>query len=338
MKAPGPRPDTRHDRYIAGISLTILCWYLSTSTSKARLSPADRTTSSRSTLCRPSGPSSSLQTRFRSHWCGRQSRLIDSFAPRDRIKGIFSMRSLVLADRADPARAGQAPRRGGKTSTTYPNIQSDSSNESAKTFDVLIIGSGGAGLSLALRLPARLRVAVLSKDPSRRVRRFMLKAAVSAVLDKTIPSIARRGHAGCRCRALRTRRLSLYRGARARSDPLAGGPRRAVHPRARTRRPPGIHADPRRRHSHRRVIPRRRRHRSRHRDHTVEQVRQCPNVTLFEDHIAVDLITRAKLGLPGNQALGAYVLDRGRGKSRTLRARSVVRPPAAASQGLSVHQ
>ena len=34
----------------------------------------------------------------------------------------------------------------------------------AYNFDVLVIGSGGAGLSLALRLPAQLQVAVLSKS------------------------------------------------------------------------------------------------------------------------------------------------------------------------------
>ncbi|MDH3831655.1 MAG: FAD-binding protein, partial [Gammaproteobacteria bacterium] len=34
----------------------------------------------------------------------------------------------------------------------------------ANSFDVLIIGSGAAGLSLALRLPSHLRVAILAKS------------------------------------------------------------------------------------------------------------------------------------------------------------------------------
>ena len=51
-------------------------------------------------------------------------------------------------------------------------------------FDVLIIGSGGAGLSLALRLPALLRVAVLSKGPITESSTLYAQGGVSAVLDK----------------------------------------------------------------------------------------------------------------------------------------------------------
>ena len=48
----------------------------------------------------------------------------------------------------------------------------------------------------------------------------------------------------------------------------------------------------------------------------IETVRRTPNITLFENHTLVDLITRSKLGLPGygdatanNQCLGLYALD-----------------------------
>jgi L-aspartate oxidase len=41
----------------------------------------------------------------------------------------------------------------------------------------------------------------------------------------------------------------------------------------------------------------------------TEQVRKHPNITVLERHIAIDLITAAKLGLPRNRCLGAYVLD-----------------------------
>jgi L-aspartate oxidase len=48
----------------------------------------------------------------------------------------------------------------------------------------------------------------------------------------------------------------------------------------------------------------------------IETVRSTPNITLFENHTLVDLITRSKLGLPGfgegaanNQCLGLYALD-----------------------------
>jgi len=47
-----------------------------------------------------------------------------------------------------------------------------------------------------------------------------------------------------------------------------------------------------------------------------------PNVTLFEDHCAVDLLTSRKLGLAGaNRALGAYVLDARTGAVERFQAR-----------------
>src|SRR5690606_33535948 len=42
--------------------------------------------------------------------------------------------------------------------------------------------------------------------------------------------------------------------------------------------------------------------------------RRAGNIDLFEQHIAVDLITTSKLGRPGpNRCVGAYVLDRSNG-------------------------
>jgi L-aspartate oxidase len=55
-----------------------------------------------------------------------------------------------------------------------------------------------------------------------------------------------------------------------------------------------------------------------------KHARAHKNITLYEQHIAVDLITSAKLGLPGHRVLGAYVLDRNSGHVRTFSARSVV--------------
>jgi L-aspartate oxidase len=202
-----------------------------------------------------------------------------------------------------------------------------------KTFDVLIIGSGGAGLSLALRLPERLRVAVLSKGPITESSTLYAQGGVSAVLDKNdsieshVEDTLDAGAGLCDPEIVR------YTVERA-PEAIRWLVERGV-PFTREHGPDGrleFHLTREGGHSHRRVI-----HAA---DATgraiettlVEQVRQCPNVTLFEDHIAVDLITRAKLGLPGNQALGAYVLDRGRGKVDTLCARSVVLATGGASK------
>src|SRR4051812_17284366 len=59
----------------------------------------------------------------------------------------------------------------------------------------------------------------------------------------------------------------------------------------------------------------------------VGQVKNHPNITVLEWHIAVDLITARKhLGddMPGNRVWGAYVLDRKAGAVRTIPAKSTI--------------
>src|SRR5690606_6989603 len=51
--------------------------------------------------------------------------------------------------------------------------------------DVLVIGSGAAGLSLALTLPEHLRIAVLSKGDLANGSTFWAQGGVAAVLDDT---------------------------------------------------------------------------------------------------------------------------------------------------------
>lgn len=53
----------------------------------------------------------------------------------------------------------------------------------------------------------------------------------------------------------------------------------------------------------------------------IEHVRRTPNITLFEHHMLVDLITSRKLGLPGaNRCLGLYALDEATDEVITFRA------------------
>src|SRR5210317_897620 len=51
-------------------------------------------------------------------------------------------------------------------------------------YDVLIIGSGAAGLTLALRLDKRARIAVLAKGPVQEGNTYYAQGGISAVLDR----------------------------------------------------------------------------------------------------------------------------------------------------------
>ena len=52
-------------------------------------------------------------------------------------------------------------------------------------FDVLIIGSGAAGLSLALRLPGSLSIGVIAKGSLTEGSTYYAQGGISAVMDKT---------------------------------------------------------------------------------------------------------------------------------------------------------
>jgi L-aspartate oxidase len=64
-----------------------------------------------------------------------------------------------------------------------------------------------------------------------------------------------------------------------------------------------------------------------------ERVRSSPNIEIHDQSIAVDLITAAKLGLPGdNRVLGIYALNKESGKVETLTADTVVLATGGASK------
>ncbi len=57
----------------------------------------------------------------------------------------------------------------------------------------------------------------------------------------------------------------------------------------------------------------------------LQAVAQQPNIVLFENHFAIDLITTRKLGRAGpNRCVGAYVLDKASGQVKTFVARITV--------------
>ena len=191
------------------------------------------------------------------------------------------------------------------------------------SFDVLILGSGLAGQSLALKLAGHLRVALVTKRTLSDSASAWAQGGIAAVLDATdtVASHITDTHvAGAGLCNPQTTRF-VVENARAGIDWLI---EQGVAFTRDEHHPADYHLAREGGHSHRRVI---------HVDdatgsavqHTLTaRVRAHANITVMEQHIAVDLITGAKIGQPETGCLGAYVLDIAADRVMTLGARHTV--------------
>ncbi len=196
--------------------------------------------------------------------------------------------------------------------------------KSHAAFDVLVLGAGAAGLSLALRLPGNLRVAILSKGPLTEGSTRYAQGGISAVLDaddSIDAHIADTLEAGAGLSQPDTVRFIVERGPAAIGWLRARGvPFTAVPGDAQT-----LHLTREGGHSHRRVA-----HAADATGQAIsttlaDLVRSAPNVTLLEHHIAVDLIQT-------DRVVGAYALDTVVGAVRAISARAVVLATGGASK------
>lgn len=203
-------------------------------------------------------------------------------------------------------------------------------NDSQPT-DVLIIGSGAAGLSLALRLPDSLNIAVIAKGPLTEGNTYYAQGGISAVLDKTdsVDShIADTLNAGAGLCDESTVRLVVEQGPQNIRWLLEEGV-------SFTREQPdssSYHLTREGGHSHRRVI-----HAAdatgRELENTLEsQVLARKNIRLFENHNVVDLITGSGSDSGDHRCHGAYILNRESGRVETFAARFTVLATGGASK------
>ena len=200
-------------------------------------------------------------------------------------------------------------------------------------FDVLIIGSGAAGLSLALRLANSTRIAVLAKGPLHEGSTYYAQGGVSAVLDvgdsieSHVQDTLIAGAGLCHADAVR---FTVEHGR----EVIEWLSQQGV-PFTREPNAEGIvdyHLHREGGHSHRRIV-----HAADATGRAIQtaleaRAREHPNIALLDQYIAVDLITRRKLGLAGNRCLGAYVLDQHSDQVEALAARFVVLATGGASR------
>ncbi|EIJ33275.1 L-aspartate oxidase [Thiothrix nivea] len=198
-------------------------------------------------------------------------------------------------------------------------------------YDVLIIGSGAAGLTLALSLPENCRIAVLSKDVITEGSTVYAQGGISAVLDATdsvdshIEDTLNAGAGLCDAEAVR---FTVENGATSIGWLLdAGVPfTREEHDTSR------LHLTREGGHSHRRIAHAADASGAAIENTLVSQIRQRANITTLEHHIAVDLITSRKLGYRNNRCMGAYVLNRKSKRIITVEARFTVLATGGASK------
>jgi L-aspartate oxidase len=195
-------------------------------------------------------------------------------------------------------------------------------------FDVLIIGSGLAGLSLALRTAAHKKVCLVSKRTINDSASDWAQGGIAAVLndddsiENHIQDTLIAGAGLCDETVTKLVAEQAKQTVEWLIDQGVGFTREQDDS--------GYHLTREGGHSHRRVI-----HAADATGHAVQitlsdKVKQHPNITVLENHIAVDLITTRKVKnskiepTDDNACLGAYVLDNKTGKVITIAAQNTI--------------
>jgi L-aspartate oxidase len=195
----------------------------------------------------------------------------------------------------------------------------------ARAFDVLIVGSGLAGLSAALALAPQRRVAILTKHALGEGASAWAQGGIAAAIgegDSFDSHFADTLDAGAGLNDEAATHFVIDRGPQAISwlqqmglpfsQELAG--------------PRGLHLTREGGHSHRRVVHVADATGAAVQRALVERVRQSPSITIFEHHTLVDLITSPRrprgAAAPAATArcVGLYALDEGADEVRTFAA------------------
>jgi L-aspartate oxidase len=201
------------------------------------------------------------------------------------------------------------------------------------TTDVAIIGSGAAGLSLALTLANSCKVTVLSKGSLMEGSTLYAQGGIAAVFDKNdsieshVDDTLDAGAGLCDREAVHytasnaktCMKWLIEQGVPFDMEKADGGKER-------------YHLTREGGHSHRRILHAADATGKAVQTTLIEQVQQHPNITLLERHNAVDLITDKKLGGDGKRVHGLYIWNREKEQVEILAARFVALATGGASK------
>ena len=190
-------------------------------------------------------------------------------------------------------------------------------------FDTIIVGSGLAGLSLALRLADKQKVCLITKKSLQGGASYMAQGGIAAVLgedDSTESHVKDTLIAGAGLCNEEVVRHVVREGPDAIQwlidlhVPFTPDPLEAGH----------FHLTREGGHSHRRIIHAADATGQAVQKTLIERILANPNITVLENHMAIDLITTAKLGLDDNRCLGLYALDSLENRVKSIAADSTV--------------
>ncbi|EOC1924937.1 TPA: L-aspartate oxidase [Escherichia coli] len=200
--------------------------------------------------------------------------------------------------------------------------------------DVLIIGSGAAGLSLALRLADQHQVIVLSKGPVTEGSTFYAQGGIAAVFDET-DSIDSHVEDTLIAGAGICDRLAVeFVASNARSCVqwlIDQGVLFDTH--VQPNGEESYHLTREGGHSHRRILHAADATGREVQSTLVSKAQNHPNIRVLERSNAVDLIVSDKIGLPGTRrVVGAWVWNRNKETVETCHAKAVVLATGGASK------
>jgi L-aspartate oxidase len=201
--------------------------------------------------------------------------------------------------------------------------------------DVLVVGSGAAGLSLALRVAKHGKVIVLSKGPRNEGATYYAQGGIAAVFDESdsieshVQDTLIAGGGICEKETVEFIAKNAKKCVQWLIDGGVPFDREEdddddEHPRYHLTREGG--------HSHRRILHAADATGMAMQTSLQDNAHNHPNITVLERHNALDLITEDKIGGDSKKVIGAYIWNRNEERVETVRAKFVVLATGGASK------